>query len=909
MAPAQNSVTDRAFQALPCLCLFLAYPVALVCPVRLGRVLAAARTRLPPLASILPADFDFPITFHLALPVTLWLSCLATGYLAVTPIRTVRGRCRPWHRSAHLLVLLIAFMVAASAKLGGTRFVGDALVLLGFFTVLLFYALCPRKLLPRRMPQWLALLWCVHMLHCVWQWQVGFEIVGMAGNRNWMSTTVVALCPWCWVALPRTLRPIKGRMALPSVPALCALLIPLVLSLVVAFAGRSRGTWLALGAYCVFFVGMRCVARRWRGLFCCCLIVLMAVAGWFGRASVASAARRDIRLPLYGRTLRLIADHPLLGVGPGNFGRAFVTYRSLEHKKRRLAAHMTAHPHNEILHLAAQLGIPLGCLWCLCLLCLVRLPSTPLLGAAHFSAWMIVVHAQFDKVLVQPPTALLGLILLGILWRRHIPCRAQGAHRTPLLRCLASTVAVAVTGYGLVAGMMAVQVGWCLRKAFLAEDTGRRLADEADTQGAAKLFQYAYEAYRRTTQLRPNDVWTHTLAGTIANDKLRNPEVALSHLRRAHQLDPNFAHVNGEIAFAFGALRRHDLAYPFFRREVELYPFDVLASQRLLVCGLATGHESEVAPVSDRLGMLRERHLRHQLGAEWLARTGQAVGAALRSGDCARAAELANQLVAPLGQGSAEPAFFHLAPNADLNLDLYRKPFTADDAGGWLLAIEAHRAAEQAGGLASFAKALVTTPVSSVLGKKMRGGHFESLSHPPNEEAELVARHLVLTAAAIQDNATVAWVRSAGGALTGAIEVVAPGRQFVASLRTGKVSLDVSLREVLPASGLRSELGIPHSGSGSVQITIPASPGQFSSRAQGLGQLLSELEVASTPRLGWSPSLVLWRTTRRLGILLAAQAVPDPDPAAAPLPTPLATIGFDPLPFERTSAKLSTAPR
>jgi O-antigen ligase len=66
------------------------------------------------------------------------------------------------------------------------------------------------------------------------------------------------------------------------------------------------------------------------------------------------AARTSVgyRLEFYDNTLKLIRDRPLLGAGTGGFPDAY---------KRQVAGTAMApagHPHNEYLHLMAQLGIP-----------------------------------------------------------------------------------------------------------------------------------------------------------------------------------------------------------------------------------------------------------------------------------------------------------------------------------------------------------------------------------------------------------------------------------------------------------------------------------------------------------------------------------------------------------------------
>lgn len=57
------------------------------------------------------------------------------------------------------------------------------------------------------------------------------------------------------------------------------------------------------------------------------------------------------RLEFYGNTLRIVADHPLTGVGTGGFPDAYAE------QVRGTAMVATRNPHNEYLHIAAQIGL------------------------------------------------------------------------------------------------------------------------------------------------------------------------------------------------------------------------------------------------------------------------------------------------------------------------------------------------------------------------------------------------------------------------------------------------------------------------------------------------------------------------------------------------------------------------
>ena len=70
--------------------------------------------------------------------------------------------------------------------------------------------------------------------------------------------------------------------------------------------------------------------------------------GW--QATEAQSTSSGLRLEFYHNTLRIIRDHPVIGVGTGGFPQAYA--RVVEGTTMA----PTRNPHNEFLHLAAQVG-------------------------------------------------------------------------------------------------------------------------------------------------------------------------------------------------------------------------------------------------------------------------------------------------------------------------------------------------------------------------------------------------------------------------------------------------------------------------------------------------------------------------------------------------------------------------
>ncbi|MEI8079831.1 MAG: hypothetical protein WCH61_09430, partial [bacterium] len=312
-----------------------------------------------PLALVRPVHTGTSLVFFLILPVFFWFSLWCLAWLLTTPV----GRWHPMaggsdgDASGYWLpcaVLGLVAWVAGNAVIhpGATLF--DTVLALGALVVPVWVAVAPRACLPRRLPLVLAVVWGASAVHGLWQLQVGFQVVGLTGNRNWMASLILALTPWVWLALaPR--RSLPATVSLgetpfqrgspnggwPRVVRLLVGAVVLAVSLGLASRAESRGAWLALGGYLLLFWVLPRFSWPGRGLLLGGLagVMVACVMAWPER--VAQAIADDIRLPLWAQTARLVAAQPWSGCGPGLFRREFVGYKSAAQMERRVAAAVT----------------------------------------------------------------------------------------------------------------------------------------------------------------------------------------------------------------------------------------------------------------------------------------------------------------------------------------------------------------------------------------------------------------------------------------------------------------------------------------------------------------------------------------------------------------------------------------
>jgi O-antigen ligase len=125
----------------------------------------------------------------------------------------------------------------------------------------------------------------------------------------------------------------------------------------------SRNAWLGLVAG---ILGLLATARR-AGLIALTVVALGLLAAAVSPATVVERARsladpRDAtfrdRVAMWRSGLAMIADHPILGVGPGQVRAWYPHYRRPEAVRPS-----TGHLHNSPIHLAAERGLPALGVW------------------------------------------------------------------------------------------------------------------------------------------------------------------------------------------------------------------------------------------------------------------------------------------------------------------------------------------------------------------------------------------------------------------------------------------------------------------------------------------------------------------------------------------------------------------
>lgn len=170
------------------------------------------------------------------------------------------------------------------------------------------------------------------------------------------------------------------------------------------------------------------IGWRWGGgalVFVCLALLLELLGGTLAGRIERDGLNDPLRLDTYGAMLTMIADHPLLGIGLGNFEALFPRYRP----DTLLNPGVLDKAHNSWLEMLVSLGLPLGlALICLALWCGVALMRGSLarrdyrmLPLAGLGVGIVgSLHSLFDFSLQIPGYAVVFAAVLGCgLAQRH----------------------------------------------------------------------------------------------------------------------------------------------------------------------------------------------------------------------------------------------------------------------------------------------------------------------------------------------------------------------------------------------------------------------------------------------------------------------------------------------------------
>ncbi len=529
-----------------------------------------------------------------------------------------------------------------------------------------------RPTLVRMVVAALALFWLLSLVKGMDQWIRGQEVIGFAMNRNWFATALLATAPW----VPHALRE-WCSMSIQSWRWRVSAAAVSVMTLLLVYQCESRAAWLALICYGLLLLFWKWSRSRQRLILGATLLLAVFAAVILFRAEVGTAMERDIRLPLWKGTLRLIADQPAMGVGPGRYVEEQILRLDESYHRRLMAAPLVSHPHNELLHVAAAAGVVPALAWLLLMVSVLRrFPSEDdSVHLARFGAFVLLLHGMLDMVLVQPPGSIVAFVLIGMVW---MPRTGAVVFPARWMRALPGRVLVGL----LIAGALVWSVaetsrqlgwGWHFRR-------GHQYLQIQDLSTALTHF-------RTSTRIQPERVagWYAKATVEIRNQQA---EQALESLDQVVQLNRNYAHVHRLRGNTLLRLGQAEDAMEAYRSDLALHPNSLATLLNYYTAAFAANRAGQAGAIAGHVravsgGWLRQLHGERgeRLREEWQA--------AVSGGDVARAVDLANRLTdhPNLRLQMADPLLYTTAVGGEFPGNYVHGTYAAADVAGW----RAHR--------------------------------------------------------------------------------------------------------------------------------------------------------------------------------------------------------------------------
>jgi O-antigen ligase len=458
------------------------------------------------------------------------------------------------------------------------------------------------------------------------------EVSGGMGNVNFLASYLVVVLPGCLAAVCLLRGPWRALGLLGAAAA-----IGLVVLL------QSRASYLALvaGALAALAVAWACRARlglgrTFRRLLvtgavgsACAVGVFVTVAGpdhpLMARLRSIGEERRPDGIPsdggrtmIWRLTARLIADHPLVGVGAGNFSiRIQEYYNDPGVDLGALHSDIWLQAHNDLLQVWAEKGVAglvavagIFLSGLVSVGAIVRRSASPAEGGlAVFLLMSLVsylVSSCFDFPLerVSHQTTLAVLLAAATVARRQaVPGTTPPWPPTGLPRGLLP----AAVG-GLVASLVA-GIAWTSTALDQERDTvaTQQALEERRWDDAVRLARRAATPWRT---LDPRGTPVAFLEG-LAHMRRGDADAATACLERARLDNPNRLVVINNLGILHATAGRLDQAIECFTLAVKRYPYRLEGVTNLAACYLDAGRPREAialleqVPAEQRTAVMR----------------------------------------------------------------------------------------------------------------------------------------------------------------------------------------------------------------------------------------------------------------------------------------------------------------
>jgi O-antigen ligase len=532
--------------------------------------------------------------------------------------------------AGYLLVTVGSLLVAVNVSAGFTDV---------FRTLATFLTLCLSCLLLPIVPRWQEQLLRVIVVAGLIGVAVGcYEIVtklglGIHGRRameeitalmssvNLYAGILALILPWCLCAAVVLRGAWRGLAAVAAGSILVMILLL-----------QSRAAWLAVlagaaAAVCVILLDAARfnLSRRARnGLAAACLAGLLALAGGIATAPAdnffaqrfrsifvdpatpGALPREGGRLMIWGITSQMIADHPITGVGAGNFTVRLHEYFDADDLDFSNVHTNWVQPHNDFLWVFVEKGVLGIALFVGCFVAafaairtILRSDAPPndcwLTLAAVMGLVSYVTLSSFDFPLERINHQVsLALLLAVVTVLKHAVQPAAGGFPAGSAarfgRLVAVPLLVAALGLGIAYSIAAVR-----------QEKAVIVARRACAEGKWKEMLAA--ARRARTPWKTLDPLVSPVAFLegMAHVQLGHVPEGIECLEQARIDNPNRMYVINNLGILYASTGRFDEAIECFSLAANRYPHRIEPFNNLASCLLETGHPAEALELLEQI--------------------------------------------------------------------------------------------------------------------------------------------------------------------------------------------------------------------------------------------------------------------------------------------------------------------
>ena len=464
---------------------------------------------------------------------------------------------------------------------------------------------------------YLSLFWIINIIHCFEQIIGNANCTGIAGNRNWNASLIIATAPFVIYLIYEYFSAknvgLRINLFISSIPGL--------ISLYFIYLCDSRGAWLSLIVVflivCIVYLPRnKCTLILRFAIYSILLLTLLVL---FEGHLLAYYISTDIRFSLWHSTLRLFMDNPLFGVSCPSFESAYASYRPIDYfLKSHYFAFRTTHPHNVVLYILACFGI-FGAgswiiLWIYPLVKLFRIfkKLDAIIKISLLSLSILVIHSMFDLILFQWPTIFIACILLGFLWQQ---CWPTGK------KCSTGILPVALNAISYTDDFLPRKSG------YLQESLIFLFFSLAVALSFAIFILFSYQDFRYSSNLRNSEiVFSHykdpakslaylddslnyvPVSSSISHCGLVASDVFKDNIMALHYFDmllntscPQIAHSNRHIAEALLKAGRKTEALVFLRKDSRNYPISIVTLYMEMTLEDELGQKKEAEITAEKI--------------------------------------------------------------------------------------------------------------------------------------------------------------------------------------------------------------------------------------------------------------------------------------------------------------------